>query len=218
MERTQRIEASAERRIARLEELRKQWVVRRKNETERLAREIQRCRELQRLYTALREEIERRAMDLGAEQRSLAERTLAVEQLELEFVGQAEDAAVVEKRLQNIRKHISAQHSEAEKRLAERGRHLEEEAHRLSVQAQQLHHRLEAAAETEATLSSRQTEWEHRLTHEAQAREQLEEEAAGLRSQEQLVGQRCHDLQDELERLINALLQDAEPLDPPMAA
>jgi hypothetical protein len=25
-------------------------------------------------------------------------------------------------------------------------------------------------------------------------------------------------LQDELERLINALLQDAEPLDPPMAA
>ena len=216
--RSERIEELARRRVARLEEVRQQWAVRRKDETTRLGRELLRCRELQRLYTALREETDRRTMDLAAEQRSLAERTLAVEQLELERVGQAEDAAAVEKRLQKIRKHLSGQYAEEERRLAERGRHLEEEAHRLSVQAQQLHQRLESAAESEAALSTRQTEWEHRLTREEQAREQLQEEVEELRGQEKLLRQRSHDLQEELERLINALLQDAEPLEPPLAA
>src|SRR5262249_27893516 len=156
--------------------------------------------------------------NLGAEQRSLAERTLALEQLELERVGRAEDAGAMEKRLQRIRKQINTLHADAEQRLAERGRHLEEEAHRLTVQSQHLHQRLESAGETEATLSSRQTEWEHRLLAGEQMREQLEEEVEQLRQQEQLVSRRCKELQEELERLINALLQDAEPVSRPLAA
>ena len=216
--RSQRIEEVARRRLARLDEVRKQWAARRRDETVRVGRELQRCKELQRLYTTLREEFDRRMASLGAEQRSLAERTLALEQLELERVGRAEDAGAVERRLLKIRKQINGQHSEAEQRLAERGRHLEEEAHRLTVQSQHLHERLEAAGEIEVTLSSRQTEWEHRLLHGEQAREQLEEEVEQLRRQEQVISRHCKELQEELERLINALLQDAEPFSPPLAA
>ncbi len=216
--RSRRIEDTASRRSERLEEIRKQWASRRRDETVRLGRELQRCQELQRLYTSLREEFERRGATLGAEHRLLAERTFALEQLELERVGRAEDAAAVEKRLQKIRKQINAQHAEAEHRLAERGRHLEEEGHRLTVQAQHLHQRLEAARETETTLSSRQTEWEHRLLQGDQAREQLEEEVERLRQQEQTIAQRCKALEEELERLISALLQDAEPFAPSLAA
>jgi hypothetical protein len=216
--RSKRIEELARRRLSRLDVVRKQWASRRRDETVRLGRELQRCRELQRLYTTLREDLDRRMSTLGGEQRSLAERTFAIEQLELERVGRAEDAGAMERRLQKIRKQINAQHAEAEHRLTERGRHLEEEAHRLSVQAHNLHQRMEVAGETETTLSARQTEWEHRLIAGEQAREQLEEEVEQLRQQEQLVSRRCKDLQEELERLINALLQDAEPLSRPMAA
>ncbi len=213
-ERVRREEDAIQRRQHKLAQLRRQWAVRRKEETIRLTRELNRCRELQRLYAAMREEYETRSAELGAEHRSLAERTLALEQLELDRVGKAEDAVAVEKRLQKIRKQIAADHAEAERRLAERGRHLEGEASRLSAQAQHLHQRLDATVETEAALSTRQTEWEHRLAQEERAREELEQELYRLRQSEQRLSARCREMQDEFERLIGILLEDIEAHSP----
>jgi FHA domain len=195
----------------RLEDLRKRWLVRRKEEVTRLTRELQRCRELQRLYVSVRGEYERRGADMGSEQRNLAEGRLALEQLELECVGRAEDAAAAEKRLQKIRRHIATLHSEAEKRLADRGRHLEEEAERLAAQSKHLQKRLESVTENEGTLSIRQTEWENRLMKAEQSRESLELEVQALRREEGLAARRCQELQQELERVISVMLEEVEP-------
>src|SRR5262249_61408154 len=107
-------------------------------------------------------------------QRARAERRRRVDQRERERVGRSEDGRVGEKRLHKLRRQFASQYEEEEQRLAERGRNLDAEAARLAAQAQQLHKRLEAAAENEATLSARQTEWEHRLLKEEQKREELQ--------------------------------------------
>jgi chromosome segregation ATPase len=197
-------------RQAQLEDFRKRWTARRKEEVGRLTKDLQRCRELQRQYAALREEYDHRAAELSSEERSLSERTLALEQLELERVGRSEDAALAEKRLQKLRRQYAAQYAEAEQRLAERSRSLEAEAERLAAQTQQLHQRLEAMLERESALTGRVSEWEHRLWLAEQARDGLQQEVLLLRQHKDLSDRRCRQLQEEIERMVCTLLQQDE--------
>jgi hypothetical protein len=206
--RTQREEDAARKRQLRLDELRKQWAARRKQEVARLSIEMQRCRELQQQYATLREEFEKRAAEMGAEHRTLAERTLALEQLEMERVGRSDDPVTAEKRLQKYRRQIALQQEEAEHRLTERGKHLDEESSRLTAQTQHLQQRLEVTTETEAALSSRQTEWEHRLMEAEHARDFMQREVQRLQQQERMMEKRLQEVQGELDRLIAIMLQD----------
>lgn len=194
----------------RLNELRGQWTTRRKDELARLKRELHKLRELQRLYTTLREECDQRALELTGLQKSLAERSLAVEQLELERLGQSQDSVAAEKRVHKLQRQYANQYEEMEQRLGERGRSLEAEAARLEAQSQQLSKRLEAAAENEALLSARQTEWEHRLAKEEQTREELQQRIEELQRQEEKSDRRAKELQEELDRLVALLLRDED--------
>jgi hypothetical protein len=205
-------EALAARRQEQLDGLHNRWALRRKEEFARLSQELKRCRQTQRHYAELCRECERRSGELGQQERSLAERKLALEQFQLELAGRSENAAATEKKIAKLRRQLAALHTEAERRLAERRRGLEIEADRLRAQVHHLNQRAEAAVERESALSARQTEWEHQQAIAQREQERQQQELFRLRRQGDITGQQRDKLQDELDRLIRLLLEEAQPL------
>jgi len=203
-------EALAAKRQEVLEGLRKHWAVRRKAESDRFSRELKRCRETHRYYAELCQELERRSGELGCDQRARAERTLALEQFQLELIGRSENSAAAEKKIAKLRRQLAAMHVEAERRLAERCHGVEVEADRLRAQAHHLNQRVEAILERETALSTRQTEWEHQQAVAQQEHDRQHQELYRLRRQGEITAQHRAELQDELDRLIRLLLDEVE--------
>jgi hypothetical protein len=173
---------------------------------------------MQRYYADLSQEFERRSGELGQQERSLAERKLALEQFQLELVGRSENAAATEKKIAKLRRQLAALHGEAERRLAERRRGLEVEADRLRAQGHHLNQRAEVAVERESALSARQTEWEHHQAVAHREQERQQHELFRLRRQGEITAHQRDKLQDELDRLIRLLLDEANPLPPSLLA
>jgi hypothetical protein len=211
-------ETLAHKRETLLEALRKRWAARRKQELDLMARELKRAREAQRRYVELSDEVEQHTGELAVRERSLAERTLALEQLQLETFGRSENSAAAERRLQKLHRQIANLQSEAEGRLAERRQTLEDEAERLRAQAHHLHLQAEGLLAREGALAGKQREWEkHRLDRELAQAEQ-HQELLRLREHGEAAAQHEKELQEVIERVIRVLLEEADAVPPTIRA
>ncbi len=206
--RLQTREAVVERRQGILDRLRQRWAERRRLEREQLDGERMRCREIQRQYIALWEECQQRKHDLQEGQRTLAERNLALQQLQLEIVGRAPDSAAAEKRLERLRRQWSAFQSRSEKARTELRRALANEAARLQIQADDLVHRMQLLDQREEETHREYTLWDQSRAQAEQVQRQHEAELDRLRASQQLQDRQIAELRDEVERVVRLMLDE----------
>jgi len=201
-------EALVERRMNILDRLRQRWARRRQSEQARVEEQWQRCQELQKQYLSLWEECEKRRGELHDSQRSLAERTLALQQLQLEVIGRSGDSAAAEKRLERFRKQWTAMQSQAEKAWIDHRSTLKAEIARLQGAAQRISQQAGSLNEREADLARQQTNWEQEQAAIESTVTQQEEELERLRQAQALSERQLADLREEVERLVRLMLDE----------
>ena len=132
----------------------------------------------------------------------------------MEVLARADNSVAAERRQERLQRQIAALHAEAERRLADRSQALELEADRLEAQSRHLHHRAEAVVEREAALSLRQTEWENQQAQTEQDHEKQRQELQRLRRQAEVLTQYRKELKEEVDRLIQVMLEEADAATP----
>jgi hypothetical protein len=209
--RVQAREQLARRQLTALVRLRRRWGRRRRREAERFRTEHIRFQEARQQYATLWEDTLRRSAALDQEKRTLAERTLALEQYRLEVVGRATDAAAMEKHLERLRRRWAALHAEAERALTRDRQELHGEATRVEARRQQIEQWAAQVAQRETELSNRQTAKEHQqvVDDEVHTRQSLELES--LRGERIRQERQLEALRGEVERMALTLLEQVEP-------
>jgi pSer/pThr/pTyr-binding forkhead associated (FHA) protein len=201
-----------------LAELRQHWLQRRQQEAEHLRKEQERCRESFHRYTSLWGECFRRHTQLEQEQRVLAEKALALEQYRLECIGQAENTATAERRLERLRRRWAALSAAAERRL-QRDREV------IEAQLGIVEERFADLEELAADLSQRELELSARLADEDQSaaaaqetQARLQQSLQTLRAQRDVGQWQLGRLREEVERMALTLLDEADTSPPAVQA
>jgi hypothetical protein len=205
----------SERQRAALLGLCRRWVERRGQEEERLREARAETEAVRREYAAARQHWLRRAEALERMQRSLAGRRLALEQYQLECVGQATDSAAAEKRLRRLRRRWQRLSAAAERRLAKERRELEAEAARLEEQARRCDQETAAQQARAAEASRRRTEGECEDFVAESAQAALRQELLVARARCALYERQLAELRDEVERVARLLIDGRAGSDSP---
>ena len=200
----------AERREQALAELCRRWSERRRQEVQELRAELERCAALRRAWAAQTAEGEKRAAGLQEQQARLAEQALALEQARQELLGQVENPALAERRLERLRRHLSAAGAKAEVALEQRRRTLAAEAADLDRRFRAAQQRIEEAGRRERELADRLAEWERQQHLAEQQSSGHDDSAAVWVRQRDGYEQQLAELREEIERLAGLLL-DGEP-------
>ncbi len=204
----------AKRQIAALDDLRRQWKQKRREEALEFQKIHTQFVEARRMYSTLWEECLRRSAALDQGQRTLAEKTLALEQYRLEVVGQAEDAALAERQIERLRRRWAALFTQAERRLAQEQDVLESEIGRVNTRCREVELQAAELAELQAKEGDRQTESEYHQFLIEETNLRLRQELNGLRRQREEQERQILALRDEVERMAHTLLDqtDVSPL------
>lgn len=205
--RVQSGEEFVRRQLADLDGLRRRWAQRRREEVGRLRTEHQHLQEARRQYAELWEDCLRRSAALEQEKRGVAERLLAMEQYRLELVGKAENAAVVERRLERLRRRWATLYAAADRDLARERRALEAEAARVEARGRAADEKAAQAAAQQAELDARLSSWEQEQARTEGATARLHQELQSLRLQHDLHERQLAGLRDEVERMALTLLE-----------
>lgn len=203
-----------ERRQTALTAVRHRWEERRRRLIARLRQERTACEELRQEWAALREDYWRRSANLEAERRSLAERTLALEQYRQECLGQAANPKAAERRLERLRRRWAALAVTAERNLTRERLTLEKQATRVEEQARWLQKQADDLGQRDAELESRQTAWEHQELLVRSEQERTQYDLQNLLRQRECYEQQLADLHEEVERLARLLIGDDETAPP----
>lgn len=209
------VQASEEltkRQLAVLDDLRRNWKQRRRQETGEFQKTHAQFVEARRLYATLWEECLRRSAAMDQEKRTLAEKTLALETYRLEIIGQAEDAATAERQIERLRRRWASLFTEAERNLTRERQALEVEIGRIETRSRQIEQDAAELACREAEQATRVTEWEDHQSHVDEANVRLRKELDRLRFERAQHDQQLTALRDEVERIAHTLLEQAEPL------
>jgi hypothetical protein len=198
-----------------LDELRRRWKQRRREESTECQTSHRQFVEARALYATLWEDCLRNTAALDQEKRTLAEQTLALEQYRLEMVGQAADVSAAERQLERLRRRWAALFTEAEKNLARERKTLEAEMARVDVRSRRVEEQAADLAKREAKLSASQTEWEHQQSQAEEANSQMRKELECLRSEREHQKRQIAALRDEVERMAYTLLEQGELLPMP---
>jgi pSer/pThr/pTyr-binding forkhead associated (FHA) protein len=208
-------EERVQRQVQYLTEIRQRWAGRRRGEVERLRTEQAACQEAQRHFTTLWEEYFRRNVVVEQEQRALAERALAMEQYRLELIGRAGDRDTAERRLEHLRRRLASYHAAAQRQLVRERQALEGEVIRLEERARQAHDQALSVARREADLADGRMAWEQEQRQADEVRTRLHIELHTTCAHRDLYRRQLDRLNAEVERMANALIEEAETLEPP---
>jgi hypothetical protein len=199
--------------LRRLDELRKRWAARRRQELEELRAARGRCEEVRGRYVGLWRECQARRAELAREQQQFAGHQVALERLRLEVLGRAANTAAAERRLEKLRRRHTARFEAYERELALERQAVAEETARLADEARRLHAADNGLAAGRAELD--------RLRGEADAGQAESESAAArgrlelrrLEAQHEADARELQALRDEVERIARHLLDggDAAP-------
>ncbi|MFL5244394.1 MAG: hypothetical protein ACJ8FY_20025 [Gemmataceae bacterium] len=203
---SQEIQISA--RQARLTELRRRWLKRRREELDQIENELARLFELRDHYSATLAANSDRSATLERQARRLAEKALALEEYRLEIAGQAPEAARAEKRIRHLRRQWAKLFAVSERNLLRERRLLSDEAVHQNRLAKNLEIQADDLAVREAYLSVRMTEWECGKLKTVDAAAKWEADVQSLQSHLRLSNRQTTHLKDELERLALVLLGD----------
>jgi hypothetical protein len=196
--------------LAVLDDLRRKWKQRRRQETSEFQEVHAQFVESRRLYATAWEECLRRTAAMDQEKRTLAEKTLALEQYRLEIVGQAEDAAAAERQLERLRRRWAGLFSDAQRSLAGERQALQVEIGRVEARWRQVEGEVAALARREADLNTRRIEWEDHQFHVDEANVRLRKELESLRFERGQQERQLAALRDEVERMALTLLEQTE--------
>jgi hypothetical protein len=193
-----------------LTDLRERWDSRRRRQVTWLRGQQTACGELLRRCFAEHSQLLESQSTLQTQQRAVAERALALEQLRQEAVSAASNPAAAEKRLEQLRKHWSSLAQKSKQLLAKERQYLETEADRLEGQAHQLQQQVLELTSHEAALSGKQAlrEQEH-ATHEA-LQAKWRQELQSLRSQQDHYEEQVAKVREEFEHVVHLLLEDSD--------
>lgn len=198
-------------RLTALIQLRERWDKRRQRQLCRWRTQRSTCEELGRESEAQRQEWLRRSTLLAKEQRTLAERALALEQYRQRWISRAANPKAAEKRLERFRRRWAALAVSAERALAQERKALENQAARLEARARQVQQDADEVTGLEAELSTRQAAWEQQQLQDQAEHERLRQEVYCLRAQRQADERQLETLREEVERLARFLLDGNEP-------
>lgn len=205
-------EKLAEQRLRAIDQLHQKWVKRRGREVDWLRGERAACEKLRRECVAVREGWLKRRAALEQEQRTVAEKTLALEQFQQEQVGQAGNAAAAGRRLEKLRRRWAALSAPAEKALAEQWEQLKAEAQRLEAMQARVNKQTARLTAQENDLGTRLSEWEQNKVVAADEANRRVQELASAQSLRDRYEKQVYELRDEVERLARLFLDEAEPL------
>ena len=213
-------ETLAERHLNALVELRQRWTKSRRQELEVMRAERAACERLRQECATLREDLWRRGNTLEEERRTLAEKSLALEQYRQQYVVRAADAVAAERRLERLRRRWVTQNAALVRATVAERQALHQEVAQMEDRHTSLHKQMEALAVREANLAQRQTAWEEAqaLAEAQQAR--LQQELQSMQGQRDRHALHLIELQDEVERMARILLEEPQLplLGPPQAA
>ena len=205
----------AERRLGALIDLRERWGKRRQRQVCHLRAQRTACEELRREAVTLQQEWLRRSALVAKEQRTLAERALALEQYRQQCISRAASPKVAEKRLERLRRRWVALAASTERTIAQERKSLESQATRLEDRARQLKQDADELAAQEANQSVRQAAWEQRQLQDQAEQEALRQEVRSSQNQRRSYEQQLVALREEVERLARLLLDENNP--PPLS-
>jgi hypothetical protein len=200
-------EELTKRELAALDDLRRKWKQRRRQDTAETKKAHAEFIEARRMYASLWEDCLRRSADMDHDKRSLAEKTLTLEQYRLELIGQAEDAAAAEKQIERLRRRWSSLFHEAERNLKQAQDALHAEAERVDARSQHIEQDAVELARRSAEQATRVTEWEDHQLHVDEANVRLRKELEALRLERTHQEKRITALKDEVERMALTLLE-----------
>jgi chromosome segregation ATPase len=203
-------EQELERRETQMLQLRQRWDDRRRRQVLRLRAQRNDSEETRRQGAASRETWDRERTALAREQRALAERALALEQLWQECLGKSANPTAAEKRLEQLRRQWTALFAGEEKFLARERQWVVSEAARLEARLRQLEQQTDQITAGEADLASRQAAWEQERALAETDQGKLRQEIESLRKQRELYEQQLQELAEEVERLARFFLDEGE--------
>jgi chromosome segregation ATPase len=205
----------ADQRLADVRLLQERWTKRRRRELAWLQNERGGSEKLRRECASLRDDWLKKTAALQDEQRSLAERSLAMEQYQQEIAGQAANPASAERRLQRIRIRWASHLSESQKAISSERQKLEADAGALEERQQQCLKQLARLTQREEEISDKLRKWEADKLRVGGELAQLRQELAVTRQHRDRYEKQVTDLRDEVERIARLLIDEAPP--PPLA-
>jgi hypothetical protein len=208
LEKVRAREAIAERQLTLIRELRQRWLMRRRAERQRLSAEFQKAGALRDRYVHLWEDCQIKLTNIQQTQKTLAERTLAIEQYRLELIGSAADTVAAERRLELLRRQQS-------RALVAAGRQADRERKLLADERKCLNDIYQKTEQDRSELQTqereqveRQTRWEQDRQTAAIAEAKLQEALKSLHLQQRHYERQLEALNAELERVINSMLTE----------
>lgn len=197
--------------LSNLVEIRRRWAKNRRQEVAKLQAERRACESLRQEYAVLRLEWQRRFTALEDEKRSVAEKSLALEQFRQETISHSGNSPAAEHRVERLRRNWLTQNAAAIRAVAEERKVLEAELADLEKRATQLQKRGDELVAAETAFAEKQAAWEHKQTLLAARQSQMQHELKMAQSQRQAAEQQLANTKDEVERIARALLDEPEP-------
>jgi len=205
-------EQLAEQRLTAVSQLHERWQRRRKKEVQWVQAERAAAAKARKECATLRQRWLTRHGELDREQRSLAERALAIEQFQQECIGKAAHPAAAARRLERLRQRWANLAAATQKALNQEREALEQEAKELEEYHGRLAKQSDHIADKETEIGQKLADWE-------KSQLAAHEEINRIRADMHLVTvcrdryeTQVDDLRDEVERLARLLLDEAEPV------
>jgi hypothetical protein len=203
-------EEKAERMAAAIAQIRRRWQHRRSQEVERIHAMLAACEQLRRDCMALRDDWLNRGKTLEHERRALAERALALEEYRFTFVRQAEDKAVVHQRLDQLRKRWHAEFDAAEQPAIRERQNLAREGEALRERYQNIAEEITSLAQRETELTQREMAHDQEQLQSQAEQDEIQHALASMRARAAIHERQLQDLNNEVERLARAMLDEGD--------
>jgi chromosome segregation ATPase len=194
-----------------LVEIRRRWSKNRRQEVARLQAERGGCESLRQEYAVLRLEWQRRTSALEDEKRSVAEKSLALEQFRQETITHSGNSPAAEHRVERLRRNWLTQNAAAIRAVAEERKVLETELSDLEKRFTVLQKRSEEVVAAETVFAEKHAAWEHKQALLAARQAQMQQELNIAQAQRQAAEHQLAKMQDEVERIARTLLDEPEP-------
>jgi len=203
-------EEAAHLQLRRLNHLARRRELQRGTEAVELTAARTRCDDLRQAYVALWKECQQRRKELAREQRDMAARTVALEQLRQEVVGAAPNAAGAERRLERLRRRtaVRIEASESDIEMARKDRAAESD--RLDELAERLQGQQKDFAARQEELVRQQAAWEEREASVEDAEQRRRLELQRLTARREQDERQIAVLRDEVERVAGVLMNESE--------
>jgi len=197
--------------LANLEEIRRRWGKNRREEVAKLQAERKAGEDLRQEYALLRLEWQRRCAALEDEKRSLAEKSLALEQLHQETIMHSDNSPAAEHRIERLRRNWLTQNAAAIRALADVREGLETELTRLESRCSELQKRGDDLITVETAFAEKHTAWEHSQALLTARHSQMQRELEIAQAQRQGADQQLAKMREEMEHIARVLLDDPAP-------